>query len=398
VRVPLGEVWPLAHRIVEAMRAVPTVREVAVAGSFRRARETVGDLDVLVTAEQPEGVFDAFSALPIVREVRLRGPTKETVVLTQGLQVDLRVVEPEAFGAALQYFTGSKDHNVRLRSLARDLGLKVNEYGVYRGEQRVAGRTEEEVYGALGLHWIPPELREDRGEVAAAQAGPLPRLVEAGDLRSEGHLHLPASTGLPDLESLVSAARERSLESVAVVVVVLTADGRTEQLPADLWGRLPQTALPRLLPLIEVRGAPPEAIVRELAAWPGARLAIVPSPGEPADDRPGPVSLFAHVGGSAEEARPVLDRARAVGAAVEVGPGPDRYDSTVARLAIERGTLLGLPTGVDRPDDDPLAPVALGFARRAGATASAVANARAERPAEAEPPPGRRRTHAPRKR
>jgi len=387
-RVPLEEVWPLAHRIVEAMRAVATVREVALAGSFRRSRETVGDLDVLVTAEQPEGVFDAFSALPIVREVRLRGPTKETVVLTQGLQVDLRVVEPEAFGAALQYFTGSKDHNVRLRSLARDLGLKVNEYGVYRGEERIAGRTEEEVYAALGVRWIPPELREDRGEVAAAQAGSLPRLVEAADLRAEGHLHLPASLGLPELERLLSAARERSLETVAVVAVVLTAGGRDEPLPAELLGRLPRSSPPRVVPLIEVRGAPAPAVARELAAWPGARLVVVPSLGEAGEDPTGPDALFAHVGGTAEEARPVLDRARAAGAAVEVGPGPDRFDSTVARLAVERGVPLSLPTGVGRPDDDPLAPVALGFARRAGATAAAVANARAERPAGAEPPAG----------
>ncbi len=174
-RATLEAVWPLAQAIVAGLRAGAPVRAIAVAGSFRRARETVGDLDILVTSEEPEKVFDAFSRLPAVGEVRLRGPTKETVVLRSGLQVDLRVVEPEAFGAALQYFTGSKDHNVRLRSLARDHGLKVNEYGVYRGEERIAGRTEEEVYRALGLSLIPPELREDRGEIAAAAAGPLPR-------------------------------------------------------------------------------------------------------------------------------------------------------------------------------------------------------------------------------
>ena len=155
-RRPIEAAYPLAMAILRALRAGAPVREAEIAGSFRRGRETVGDLDVLVTSEAPEAVFDAFSKLPEVREVRLRGGTKETVVLSNGLQVDLRVVEPEAFGAALQYFTGSKDHNVRLRSLARDRGLKVNEYGVFRGDDRVAGRTEAEVYAALGLAWIPP--------------------------------------------------------------------------------------------------------------------------------------------------------------------------------------------------------------------------------------------------
>ena len=166
-RAPIESVYPVAERIVRVLRERARTDTVEVAGSFRRRRETVGDLDILVTSEEPERVFDAFSALPEVREVRLRGGTKETVVLTNGLQVDLRVVEPVAFGAALQYFTGSKDHNVHLRSIARDRGLKINEYGVFRGEERVGGRTEEEVYETLGLPWIPPELaggpRRDRG-------------------------------------------------------------------------------------------------------------------------------------------------------------------------------------------------------------------------------------------
>ena len=379
-RVPIEQAWPLARAIVEALRAVPTVHEVAVAGSLRRARETVGDLDVLVTADQPEAVFGAFSRLPEVREVRLRGPTKETVVLVRGLQVDLRVVAPEAFGAALQYFTGSKDHNVRLRSLARELGLKVNEYGVYRGDERVAGRTEQDVYRALGLAWIPPELREDRGEIADAAAGGLPRLVEAPELVSELHAHLSPSPGSRELEQLVAAARTRSITAVGVVVATVREGKTTWAAPPDvldgLRGRADRGV--RLAPAIEVGGDLSSVDGDTLATWGAEYLIAVPPekgpPSVPARRLPLPVRLVAHTGGSVEASRPVLELARACAAAVEVGPGVERFDSTVARVARESGIALAVPTEVGSPPGDPAAPVALGFVRRAGATREDVLN------------------------
>ncbi len=174
-RLPIETAYPVALEIIRALRERAGADRVEVAGSFRRGRETVGDLDVLVTSREPTRAFDVFSALPEVREVRLRGSTKETVILTNGLQVDLRVVDPGSFGAALQYFTGSKDHNVLVRTLAKDAGLRVNEYGVYRGEQRVAGATEEEVYAALGLAWIPPSSGRPAGRWRRRARGPYRR-------------------------------------------------------------------------------------------------------------------------------------------------------------------------------------------------------------------------------
>ncbi|MCI4342221.1 MAG: helix-hairpin-helix domain-containing protein, partial [Thermoplasmata archaeon] len=190
-RRPLLDAWEIAEELRERLRASAPVDELVVAGSLRRSRETVGDLDLLAISREPAKVFASFLALPGLLEVRSKGDTKSTILLAPGIQVDLRVLEPESFGAALQYFTGSKDHNVHLRTLAREKGLKVNEYGVFREEERVAGRTEEEVYAALGLAPIPPEIRENHGEVEAAAAGQVPTLFERSSLRTDLHLHLP---------------------------------------------------------------------------------------------------------------------------------------------------------------------------------------------------------------
>ncbi len=379
-RRPIEQVWPIARSILDVLRGVPGVRQVEIAGSFRRAREDVGDLDVLATATAPAAVFDAFSALAAVQEVRLRGPTKETVVLTGGLQVDLRVVEPEAFGAALQYFTGSKDHNVRLRSLAREQGLKVNEYGVYRGEQRIAGATEEDVYGALGLAWIPPELREDRGEIAEAASGRLPRLVEPGDLAEEWHVHLPRDATERDAARLVAEAKRRSIGTVGVVVGVAEGGGWQPQLAAEVLTALQRSRGPGLrLPFAaETRGDPSGLGPADLLSSGAEYLIAVPEPLSSRDAAPPPlpVRLLAHFGGPPEVIGPALDRARAWGAAVEIGPGSDRLDSAAARTARLAGVPLAVPTGLARSPDDPIEAVALGFARRAGASRAEVANAR----------------------
>jgi DNA polymerase (family X) len=385
-RLPLEVAWPLARSLLEGLRTHPAVRQAEIAGSFRRGRETVGDLDVLVTSEAPEEVFDAFSRRPEVGEVRLRGPTKETVILKIGLQVDLRVVEPEAFGAALQYFTGSKDHNVRLRSLARDQGLRINEYGVYRGETRVAGRTEAEVYAAVGLRYIPPELREDRGEIAQAAAGELPRLVDRDDLTAELHVHLPEAADASGLERLRARARSQGLAEVGVVAARVQGEQVTDLAPAGT-GRTAEGIGPILVPVAEVDRLPSEAVLAELTGL-GVRSLVLRSgggsPPAPARISQGlPVRLIAHAGGTPEAAAPVLRLALALGAAVEVGPGAERFDSNVARVAVGAGVDLALPTGIDRPEDDPLAPVALAFARRAAAPPDRVRNARAgaKRPA-----------------
>jgi len=215
-RIALAAAQPYADALAAYLREVPGVKEVVVAGSYRRMRESVGDLDILVTASGATPVVDRFVRYPEVAEVLASGDKRASVRLIRGLQVDLRLVPPESLGAALVYFTGSKAHNIALRRYALERGLKINEYGVFRGAKRVAGATEASVYTALGLPFIPPELREDRGEIEAARAGRLPRLVEASDIRGDLHVHTRATDGRNTLDEMVAAARALRLDYVAI--------------------------------------------------------------------------------------------------------------------------------------------------------------------------------------
>ncbi|HYM33090.1 MAG TPA: DNA polymerase/3'-5' exonuclease PolX [Candidatus Cybelea sp.] len=205
-----------ADALVAYLRQAPGIDQVIVAGSYRRARETVGDLDILATAKASAKVIAHFATYDRVRDVLASGPTRATVTLRNNLQVDLRVVAKESYGAALVYFTGSKAHNIRLRRMGQDAGLKINEYGVYRGRQRIAGATEASVYRSIGLPYIAPELREERGEIEAAKAHALPKLVEPGDLRGDLHCHTNASDGNASLADMASAARAAGLEYLAI--------------------------------------------------------------------------------------------------------------------------------------------------------------------------------------
>ena len=198
------------------LETIPGVKQVVLAGSYRRSRETVGDIDILVTATDAEKVMDRFVAYDEVKDVMARGPTRATVMLKSRMQVDVRVVDKDCFGAALQYFTGSKAHNIEIRRLAQERKLKISEYGVFKGEKRIAGDTEESVYRAVGLPWVPPELRENRGEIEAARAGKLPKLVEFADLRGDLHAHTKATDGHNTLREMAEAARERGFEYIAV--------------------------------------------------------------------------------------------------------------------------------------------------------------------------------------
>jgi DNA polymerase (family 10) len=216
-RLPLAKALPVAAGLVRALRHEPAVRAIEVAGSLRRRLETIGDIDILVTSDRPAAVLDRFVGLPQAAAVLARGETKASIRHRENLQVDLRVVEPGAFGAALQYFTGSKHHNVKLRELAVRKRLKVSEYGVFdQGGRRIAGATEEEVYAAVGLPWIPPELREDSGEIEAALAGGLPALVGVEHIRGDLHAHTEESDGHHPLEALVAAAEARGYEYIIV--------------------------------------------------------------------------------------------------------------------------------------------------------------------------------------
>ena len=215
-RFPLGAVLPLIAEIEARLRKIPGVEEVAVAGSIRRRKETVGDGDLLVISAKPEAVMDFVVGMPEVIHVHGKGPTKSSVKLDTGMDVDVRVVPADSFGAALNYFTGSKDHNVALRRLAIEKKLKLNEYGVFRGDKAIAGKTEEEVYAALGLPYIPPELRENSGEIEAAMAGKLPALIAYGDLRGDLQTQTSWTDGQNTIEEMVAEAQRLGLEYMAI--------------------------------------------------------------------------------------------------------------------------------------------------------------------------------------
>lgn len=215
-RVLLAGAWVVAHDLAARVGKVKGVERVELAGSFRRRKETVGDLDVLVTGGSTDAVMDAFTGHDSVAEVLGRGDTKSSVRLKSGLQVDLRLVPAESFGAALLYFTGSKEHNIELRRLAIEHGWSLNEYGLTKGDELIAGRTEEDVYAKLGLAWIPPELRESHGEIELARTNRLPKLIEERDIRGDLHMHTTRTDGRDTIEAMVRAAIARGYEYIAI--------------------------------------------------------------------------------------------------------------------------------------------------------------------------------------
>ncbi len=215
-RMPLGRVLPVANQIMEILRKRAPVCQMEVAGSIRRWKETVRDIDILATSSEPEKVMDAFASLAKAREVIAKGPTKTTIIY-DGIQADIRVVEEGSFGAALCYFTGSKEHNIRLRELAVKKGWKLNEYGLFdKNNRSIAGKTEEDIYRAFGLQFIPPELREDRGEIDAALKGQLPKLIELSDIKGDLHTHSKWTDGSYTIEQMAEAARRLGYEYIAM--------------------------------------------------------------------------------------------------------------------------------------------------------------------------------------
>ncbi len=217
-RRPLGRARPLAEDIVRKVKSLAVVDRIEVAGSIRRWKETVNDIDILSASSQPEKVMNVFVKLPHVRRVLMQGPTKSSILTDDGIQVDMRVVDEDSFGAALQYFTGSKQHNIKLREMAVRGGLKISEYGVFKepGNEKIAGKDEADVYRALHLPFIAPELREDNGEIEAASRGTLPKLITLDDIKGDLHVHTKWSDGSHDLETLVKAAQERGYQYFAI--------------------------------------------------------------------------------------------------------------------------------------------------------------------------------------
>jgi DNA polymerase (family 10) len=217
-RLPIGRVLPLAEDIMDTLRRTAPVRRLVLAGSLRRWKETVKDIDILATSGEPKRVMQVFSHLPQVKDILMTGPTKSSVVTHEGIQVDVRVVEENSFGSALAYFTGSKSHNIRLREMALKKGLKINEYGIFdlRTGKKIGGKLETAVYNRLGLSFIPPELREDQGEIEAAANRNLPSLIELNDIKGDLHVHSKDSDGSHDVRELIVAAKDRGYDYLAI--------------------------------------------------------------------------------------------------------------------------------------------------------------------------------------
>lgn len=215
-RFKIATAEDFAETLCAFLKKAPGVRDVVVAGSYRRRKDTVGDLDILVTCEHGPDAIQHFVGYEEVAQIIAKGDTRSTIILKGGIQVDLRVVPQESYGAALHYFTGSKAHNIAVRRLGQLKGLKINEYGVFRGEKRIGGRSEEEVFRAAGLPFIEPELREDRGEIEAALEGRLPKLVTLNDIRGDLHVHTKASDGKNNLREMAEAAKALGYEYLAI--------------------------------------------------------------------------------------------------------------------------------------------------------------------------------------
>ncbi len=215
-RMNLGIAFPLAKKMVETLREKTGSKKIEWAGSLRRMRENIGDIDILATGADQEKIVKTFTHLPEVKEILASGETKASVIVEGGIQIDLRVVKEDSYGAALQYFTGSKGHNIHLRGIAKTKGIKINEYGVFRGEKKIGGKVEREVYASLGIDWMEPELREDRGEIEAAQEGRLPKLIQESEIKGDLHVHSKYSDGTSSIEEIARVAQKRGYQYVAI--------------------------------------------------------------------------------------------------------------------------------------------------------------------------------------
>lgn len=215
-RFPLVFIYPRAEAMLEELKKNSDIKKITLAGSLRRMRETIADVDILVATDKPESVADAFTKLPQVSSVLAKGETKSSIVTQDGFQSDLRTVKPDEFGAAQHYFTGSKAHNIRIRSLGVRKGLKVNEYGVFKGKKRIAGKTEEEVFKSVGLPFIPPELREDWGEIELGLKKKLPQLVDLKDMKGDLHVHSDWSDGRNSIQEMAATSKRKGYQYIAI--------------------------------------------------------------------------------------------------------------------------------------------------------------------------------------
>jgi DNA polymerase (family 10) len=404
-RLTLLEAEGAAGPLIAEVEALPGIGRVIVAGSFRRRRETVGDLDFLVTAENGQGTIDRFVALPQIGAALAHGATRATVRLRSGIQVDIRVVEEACFGAALIYFTGSKLHNIALRAIAQRKKWKLNEYGLFDGDRRIAGLTESEVYRALGLAYIPPELREDRGEIDAAAHGRIPELIERSMLQGDLHVHSDWSDGRASIAEMVEAARGRGLSYIAIcdhskrVTIAHGLDENRLLQQIDEIDALNEKLHPfTVLKATEVDILPDGGL--DLADWVLSRLDLTVCSIHSAFrlsrekqtervlramDNPN-FSILGHPSGRLINQRPgyeldferVLAGARERGCAIEINGQPDRLDldDVHCRTAVEIGVMLAISTDAHRPTEIDWLRFGVDQARRGWVPPGLVINAR----------------------
>jgi DNA polymerase (family 10) len=403
-RTLLGVAWPLAAALLDALRDAPGVVRVSPAGSLRRMRETVGDLDLLVAAEDPEPVMARFRALPQVAEVLLSGPTKTSIRIHDGLQADLRVLQPARWGTALQYFTGSQAHNVHLRGLALERGFSLSEYALKKKDgTEILCATEEQVYEALGLPCIPPELREDRGEIEAALAGRLPDLIELSDLEGDLQFHTTWSDGRNSLLEMARAAQayglryalvtdhSRSLGVAGGLTVEQLREQRAEiekvnrkmdkfrllagvevEVRADGTLDLPDEALSELDLVVAavhsaLRQGREQVTARMLAAIRNPHVDVIAHPSG---------RLLGEREGADLDMEAVFRAAAEAGTALEVNAYPNRLDldDVHVRRAVELGVKLAINSDAHSADGFAVLPFGVATARRGWALAGDVIN------------------------
>ena len=402
-RMLLHAAWRVGHELAGVVGKLKGVEKVELAGSFRRRRETVGDLDLLVCGGAVDDVMKTFTTHPYVHEVLARGETKSSVRLGNGLQVDLRLVPEASFGAAMLYFTGSKAHNIELRKLAIERGMSLNEYGLTKGELTVAAHTEEDVYRALGLAWIPPELREAGDEIERARNGTLPKLVEVGDLKADLHMHSDRSDGRGTLADMVRAARDHGYAYCAITEhskALGMTNGFDDARVRESVGEI--EAVRREVPGIELlHGLEVDILADgsldlgdgalELLDW--VVISLHTSLSQPREtvtqrvlralEHP-QVCLMGHPSGRMIGAREpadldwerVFERAAECGVAMEINAQPDRLDlsDVNARLAKRMGLRFTIDTDAHSTKDLDYAQYGAFQARRAGLEAGDVLN------------------------
>ncbi|MFW6060031.1 MAG: DNA polymerase/3'-5' exonuclease PolX [Phycisphaeraceae bacterium] len=408
-RVRIGEAMPLAQWFVDQLRAMKHVKEAHYAGSLRRGKETIGDIDLLVAADPDKHgktISNAFVKLDVVSEVLLKGATKTSIRTDKGIQADLRIIEPAGYGAALLYFTGSKEHNIRLRERAINKGWKLSEYGLFneKTDKRIAGKTEQEVYEKLGLAWIPPELREDRDEIKLAEKGRIPDLIALNDIQSELHAHTTASDGIWSIRELASAALDRGFHTVAVTdhsKSQVQANGldakRLEKhieavraVADEMKGKITVLAGSEVDILADGKLDYPDSLLRELdivVASPHSALSQDASKAtkrllKAIENRY--VTILGHPTGRLINRREglhpdiheIVDAAAERGIALEINANNWRLDlrDTHARVAVEKGVKLSINTDAHGPADLDQLVYGILTARRAGATKQDVVN------------------------